>query len=763
MKKRKFLLAMAGTLILVLQSILPALAVDEAEDLQRIKAELESMLPEEQLGKYAKGEVIGEAYVELTENISEAIVQEKTKDETEIEEKQKNEIALFSATGSPAVITPGAGHVYGSWGTCEFSVRTQTGTYLGFCAQPNSTTPSGTFSVSELNSDTIKALILCYVIPELYENLGKNIFNERDKNTYAYCHAAVGYAYCGSLTGLSASMAQGVKNMVAMTQYQMAANGTLQRYMSEYKVYVAYNAQQDIVWVEPAPEGMVKVSKSSSNKTITNGNNCYNLAGAVYGVYTDAACTNQVATLTTDESGNSNAAKLNAGTYWVREIQTPQGYAWNQTIYQTTIRSGETAVVTTTDMPTMNPIEILLRKVDSETGENHPQGQGTLEGALFDIKFYGGAYETNPQEQGIDATRSWVVRTDENGIVKMKSEYFVSGDEFYTMANGEAAFPLGVVVIQEKKAPEGYLINSEVHVVKISGDNKGAETINVYEAPEIAEQVITLEIVKVQKETKTSIAGARFLHTMPDGGQEEITTDTEGKAILKGLTRGEHIIEESFAPDGYSINPGKVRLVVSENNEIEMTENTATVQNGQIQFEKKKTGGTLEVEDVCALYQLRIHKKNELDKKLKGAEFTLYQDKECKKKITSSVTDENGELIWDGLLIGQTYYVQETKAPDGYRIPVNEDGSDKIYEILASSNPMEDIFTCTIDNESYDRNEENNVISGTKSERMVTMNIVNQTERKLPKTGSGWNLLFVFAGICSMTGMVRLWRYKNGR
>ena len=335
MKKGKFLFAITGTIILLLQSILPAVAIDESEDLKSIKAELESMIPEEELGKYGKGEVIGEAYIDQEESYCE----EKNPEEAE------EGIMLLSAVGSPAVITPGAGHSYGSWGTCEFSVKTQTGTYLGFCAEPNSTTPSGTFSVSELNSDIIKALILCYVIPELYENLGKNIFNERDRNTYAYCHAAVGYAYCGSLTGLSASMAQGIKNMVAVTQNQMATNGTLQRYMSEYKTYVAYNAQQDIVWVERAPKGNIRVLKTSTKPGITNGNTCYSLNGAVYGVYTDQACTNQVATLTTDKDGNSNVAQLDANTYWVKEIKVPIGYVWNHTVYNVTIRSGETAVV----------------------------------------------------------------------------------------------------------------------------------------------------------------------------------------------------------------------------------------------------------------------------------------------------------------------------------------------------------------------------------------------------------------------------------
>ena len=68
-------------------------------------------------------------------------------------------------------------------------------------------------------------------------------------------------------------------------------------------------------------------------------------------------------------------------------------------------------------------------------------------------------------------------------------------------------------------------------------------------------------------------------------------------------------------------------------------------------------------------------------KKLKDAEFTLYQDKECKKKITCSKTNENGEAKFEGLAVGETYFIKETKAPQGYRIPVNLDGSDKIYEI----------------------------------------------------------------------------------
>ena len=131
--------------------------------------------------------------------------------------------ALFSRPGTIATITPGKPHSYGSWGTCEFNVKTETGNHLGFCAEPNSGTPSGNFSVSILDDSqeknaNIKAAVLCYVIPELYEGLGKNIYNEKDNNTYAYCHALIGYLYNGSLTGLSSSMADG-ENDVFHNQY----------------------------------------------------------------------------------------------------------------------------------------------------------------------------------------------------------------------------------------------------------------------------------------------------------------------------------------------------------------------------------------------------------------------------------------------------------------------------------------------------------------------------------------------------------------
>ena len=59
---------------------------------------------------------------------------------------------------------------------------------------------------------------------------------------------------------------------------------------------------------------------------MTEGNACYSLADAEYGVYKDAACKNRVATLKTDASGNTNPIKVPIGTYYVKETKASTGY-----------------------------------------------------------------------------------------------------------------------------------------------------------------------------------------------------------------------------------------------------------------------------------------------------------------------------------------------------------------------------------------------------------------------------------------------------
>ena len=400
--------------------------------------------------------------------------------------------SLFSRPGTIATITPGKNHSYGSWGTCEFNVKTETGNHLGFCAEPNSGTPSGNFSVSILDDSieknaNIKAAVLCYVIPELYEALGKNIYNEKDNNTYAYCHALVGYLYSGSLTGLSASMANGVKMMRDTVNAHRQTNPTLISYMQRYQVYVAYNDQQDIVWVEEQQKGSMNLKKESANPEMTDGNSCYSLEGATYGVYKEQACTTKVANLTTDAQGNSNTVEVDAGTYYVKETKAPKGFVLDKQVHPVTVTAGKTTVLKVKDLPQLDPVGVLLGKIDKETNQNKPQGSASLEGAEFTVKYYQALSDSDPGQAGQSPERTWVFRTDKDGFCNYSQQYLVSGDELYLSPTKNPALPLGTVTIQETKAPEGYLINSEIFVIKITDDPNADESVHTYNQPKIPE------------------------------------------------------------------------------------------------------------------------------------------------------------------------------------------------------------------------------------------------------------------------------------
>lgn len=97
---------------------------------------------------------------------------------------------------------------------------------------------------------------------------------------------------------------------------------TWQPVPDSFKIFVlATGKTQNILGYEYTPTGTVSLSKTSANTGITSGNSCYSLAGAVYGIYSDAGCSAQVTTLTTDAGGNAAAVSLNAGTYYYKELK----------------------------------------------------------------------------------------------------------------------------------------------------------------------------------------------------------------------------------------------------------------------------------------------------------------------------------------------------------------------------------------------------------------------------------------------------------
>ena len=511
----------------------------------------------------------------------------------------------------------------------------------------------------------------------------------------------------------------------------------------------------------PVKKGKLSIKKTSANPAITDNNPCYSLQGAEYGVYKSEADAkankNKVKTLTIGKYDNSeknkdwsNEVELDEGTYYVKETKNPKGYALNNSVVKVAIKANENSWIGTNgefkDYPQSDPISILLGKVDSETNKNKPQGSASLANAEFTVKYYKGLYDSDPAKSGQTPARSWVLKTNANGMTSLNDKLKVSGDAFYYASNGDPTLPVGTITIQESKAPKGYFINNEVFVRKItiSGD---IEDVDTYNQPEILEKVIKFDIKKVQAGTSTPVAGAVFRHTLPDGSTKELTTNDSGEITITGLASGTHKIKEIKSPDGYQLNPNEVVFnVASGTGKITFTSET----NSLIAQGTKDSGdGYATFGDKVNPFNLKITKTNEHGKVLKGAEFTLYSDEKCEKVVDTQTSDDKGLLSFKNLDVEKTYYFKETKAPQGYRIPVDENGKAYVHSVYVKATPQTNTFEFTVDGTKYDTSKTtgNVRLEGTKNDRVVAVDITNKTTQLLPETGSNGTIILIALGL----------------
>ena len=369
--------------------------------------------------------------------------------------------------------------------------------------------------------------------------------------------------------------------------------------------------------------GNGKIQKSSSNTAVTNGNDCYSLAGATYGVYSDKGCTKSVATLTTDGNGNTDIVELRAATYYVKETKAPKGFQLDKNTYNLTVKTDETATLKVSDTPKVTDTLIELFKIDMETGKASAQGNASLEGAEFVWKYYDGYYTKDNLPS--KPTRTWTTKTkaekaSDNAIhyiTRLADSYKVSGDSFYTQ-NGTICLPLGTITVEEKTAPNGYLLegaylqaagSSEqikgVYVAQIT-ENGELATLSGSNQYSVSDKVIRggVKIQKRDLETKDTKAqgGATLKDTafeitslndnavLVDGKLHNkneviktIHTGVDGIATTTAdtLPYGKYRIEESKAPEGYLTDGAKpIEFEITENGKIiDLTDEAHSVYN----------------------------------------------------------------------------------------------------------------------------------------------------------------------------------------
>ncbi|MDR3136996.1 MAG: hypothetical protein LBU07_06295 [Coriobacteriales bacterium] len=312
--------------------------------------------------------------------------------------------------------------------------------------------------------------------------------------------------------------------------------------------------------------GSIKVIKRSANPSVTAGNECYSLAGAVYGVYLtqkdaeEAANTHVVITTDTDGRGASSGLALNP--YFIRELVAPEGYQLDARIYPVDIATDMTAIsFEHSDEPIVDTAALIAQKLDSETGQawgkDDPEG-ASLAGAEFTLRYWDGFYDslTDAEASG-EPTRTWIFATVPGGLLDLSSPdtyTFISGDPLYHNDRGDIIIPLGTIIIEETKPPDAYLLPSpqEVFVQQIGSLDNQLDPVRCLITLVIAEHPHAAVVKKIDSDTEVPLPDTEFtLYRESEPGTEDWVevsrhvTNADGTCVFSPLAVGSYKLVET--------------------------------------------------------------------------------------------------------------------------------------------------------------------------------------------------------------------------
>lgn len=447
--------------------------------------------------------------------------------------------------------------------------------------------------------------------------------------------------------------------------------------------------------------GYIDLQKHSADPDVTNGNDCYaTFEGVEYGVYgnkADAeADNNRLETLTLNADGYAKSKWYNVGTYYVKEVTPPEkGYEIDNTVYAVYVQNGTVRVNGSggvKDTPLSNPAVMWAGKIDLETTQNLPQGSASLAGAEFTVKYYDGQYSTVEEaEASGDPMRTWVVSTNENGQARLDDKFLVGGDPLFKTSAGAPTIPLGTVVIQETKAPTGYLLNDQIFIQQITDEGKVGESAVVYNAPEVPEQVMR--------------GGISITKQLEGGNNEELEGigffiyNSAGEKMTFENASGEMVDELFLDANGFA-STSEDALVYDT---YTIVEDEATVPDNIILYKDSLGSGSMEVgkqnvfeNHVIYDQEVTNYEKPDFDlikvdgdslddvgleqdaEKVQGSEWTLsYKEADGSwTEIERYTTNEEGRIDFSDQAISKfgTYRLEEVKpagvgTDDGYMEP----------------------------------------------------------------------------------------------
>ena len=305
---------------------------------------------------------------------------------------------------------------------------------------------------------------------------------------------------------------------------------------------------------------------------------------------------------------------------------------------------------------------VTLTKTSADVKITNGNVNYSLEGAVYNV------YEANGMPNH-DYTNDPVVAT------------------FTTQKDGHATLSKklenGDYVTIEQVAPLGYTLDTSVHRFSVNGKSTD---ISVVDDP----SAVTLTVTKKDSDTNNSVAagnaslaGAVYrVSYLQDGSEvhKDITTNSSGRAVLKGIPIGQIKVQEISSPLGYKLDP------------IVHIYNVAPHEVTSVEFELEPADFTEEV----MKGQIALHKQYEtLDEPAdeQGAEFDVYLksagsfDAAKETERDHITTGADGMATTKDLPYG-TYVVHQTKGGNGrqlvadFDVSISEDGKVYSYDLV---------------------------------------------------------------------------------